>query len=409
MGGAMNDIVKPFSVDKISLLAGSDKLWAEFHANEEELLSKEFGGRTADIIVSAKRRHRTDLSSKSWSKYNHYLKWDDLKSQLKKDCVGNIERIHANQFSIQEFHEMYERPLKPVLIQGLADHWPARTDWNLPRLRSTYGERTFKCGEDDDGYPIRVKLKHFLRYQNSDEPGGAKLDDSPLYIFDSRYDDDKISKQMLDEYQVPHLFSEDLFRMVGEKRRPPYRWILFGPSRSGSNVHIDPLGTSAWNTLIRGHKLWTLFPPDVPKAVVKGKEHVRWKEEDDEPVDWYANVLPRILGKEGPLLRSRMIQFIQKPGETVFVPSNWWHGVLNLDTTIAVTQNFCSSGNFECVWRNTRSGRKKMARSWLKHLEEQRPDLAALAREIDRLDRFDLELEIQNEQKKRDEKKKKKR
>jgi len=385
--------------------AASERLWDSFMSEETRgLVSKKFGGRTASLMRSAKRRHRTDMRCADWSKYGYHTRWEGVRQQMVEMNLDNVERIHEANFTPEEFREKFERPLKPCVIQGLADEWPARTDWGSRRLRQAFGERVFKCGEDDDGYSIKVKLKHFIRYLNSDEEDGAMLDDSPLYIFDSHFDEDPVSKQLLREYFVPSFFNEDLFQYVGEKRRPPYRWILVGPARSGSSVHIDPLGTSAWNTLIRGHKLWTLFPPHIPRLTVKGKQYVNWKVEDDEPVDWNFHILPRILANH-PELKPLVIQFIQKPGETVFVPSNWWHGVLNLDTTVAVTQNFCSTGNFEEVWRQTRTGRRKMAKAWRRSLSVVRPDLSQIAFEIDKNDNFDLDSEIERSEERKRQKK----
>jgi hypothetical protein len=51
-------------------------------------------------------------------------------------------------------------------------------------------------------------------------------------------DDGKATKPLLDDFSVPEYFREDLFQYVGEDRRPPYKWLLLGPKRSGRPLFI---------------------------------------------------------------------------------------------------------------------------------------------------------------------------
>lgn len=64
---------------------------------------------------------------------------------------------------------------------------------------------------------LKVKVKYFLRYLEH------QTDDSPLYIFDSHFDDHEVAKGLLEDFHVPSYFPDDLFSLVGERRRPPYR------------------------------------------------------------------------------------------------------------------------------------------------------------------------------------------
>ena len=314
--------------------------------------------------------------------------------------------LDANTTSVETFQQEYEARGIPSVIRGIPEKegWPATRRWtDLERLENDpdLRNRMFKVGEDDDGKSVKMKLKHFMRYLRDNR------DDSPLYIFDSAFDEDRGGKLLLKDYKVPSYFDEDLFHLVGERRRPPYRWFLIGPERSGTCVHIDPLGTAAWNTLLYGQKRWVLFPPQVPKHIAKGKGLVR-KNEDDEAVHFFDFILPRIKrraaasGGTGDYQDFACYEFTQHAGETVYVPYGWWHAVLNVTHTVAITQNFCSQRNFDIVWTKTRTGRKKMAYKWLCQLDTHYPHLAMRARELNARSNFVMKYEPE-EVKKREE------
>jgi histone arginine demethylase JMJD6 len=335
-------------------------------------------------VARVKRKHRSELQD--WAKQSHAAAWAHWKKRLLAQATLSPPKLHARDLTAESFRRDFQVPMRPAVIAGLADDWPARQSWSFEALLDKHPGLKLKCGEDDDEDPLKLKLKTFLRYQASE----ARLDDSPLYVFDSSFERD--TSPLLRDFSVPFIFDQDLFELVSNRRRPPHRWFLLGPERSGTCLHTDPLGTSAWNTSCRGRKLWAFFPPTAPRQLIKGRQFVR-PGGDDEAVDWFCLLLPQIRAQL-PSQQQDFFFFVQEAGETVFVPHDWWHAVLNLDDTVAVTQNFVDSANFARAWSVTRKGRRKMARKWRERLQQVHPELYAQSLAIDAADGFDLDAEI---------------
>ncbi|KAL1344644.1 hypothetical protein HN51_018514 [Arachis hypogaea] len=247
---------------------------------------------------------------------------------------GNVER--RKDLSLKDFYDQYDAK-KPVMLTGLAETWPARHKWTTDQLLQNYGDVAFKISQRSSR-KVSMKFKDYVSYME------VQHDEDPLYIFDEKFGE--VAPSLLKDYSVPHLFQEDFFDILDAEQRPSYRWLIIGPQRSGASWHVDPALTSAWNTLLSGRKRWALYPPGkVPLGVT-----VHVNEEDGDvnietpsSLQWWLDYYPLLPDEDKP------IECTQLPGETIYVPSGWWHCVLNLETTIAVTQNYVNSNNFEFV------------------------------------------------------------
>ena len=185
--------------------------------------------------------------------------------------------------------------------------------------------------------------------------------------------------------------------------------------RSGSTFHVDPNGTSAWNAVLRGRKKWILFPNDeVPPGVFPSEDNASVVC-PLTPLEWYENFYDTLLSCgdddfEGEETSKRAYHFqetICEAGDVIFVPSQWWHCVVNLppehddqdqdeedrNVHLALTANFVSRSNMPTVLKildsknsNLVSGyddktqRRSLGEAFEKRMREMYPEILENAR-----------------------------
>eukprot|EP00928_Gymnodinium_smaydae_P086711 TRINITY_DN71156_c0_g1_i1.p1 TRINITY_DN71156_c0_g1~~TRINITY_DN71156_c0_g1_i1.p1 ORF type:complete len:432 (+),score=68.96 TRINITY_DN71156_c0_g1_i1:51-1346(+) len=310
---------------------------------------------------------------------------------------GPLVRIDVSTTSASEFREKFSATCQPCMITGVPEGWRASERWSsCDAMLSHYGDVPFKVSEIAAPFvgaqPLKIELPLRLYVEQAEEVAA----DFPFYVFERVGDMAGPRAALFEDFEVPHYFRDDLYDLTEYTRAffPLYRYIVLGVERTGSNLHVDPSCTSAWNTLLCGVKRWALFPPgdsDEYRERIGAPPRAGRKGDAPPPANWWLDVLPR-LKETGADKELGMIECVQRPGETIFVPYGWWHCVLNIGFCTAVTQNLVPPEALPQIWDEFEKDWPNFAPEFAAIVKQKRPDVelppaaqAAAAREEARM------------------------
>jgi hypothetical protein len=247
------------------------------------------------------------------------------RAKLEAQAGTAVPRLHAPE--PERFFAEHWCSLRPCVLSGLVDHWPARQLWSLDHFR-TFGnpEVEVQTGrESDPDFEIRSP-EHKTRM-----PWQALLDrlaaDPTTNDFYVTANNGSVNRRAL-----ARLWSE-IGPIPGylEKNRMGDGFFWMGPRGTITPWHHDL--TQNFLLQLVGEKKVTLAAPHDTPAMRNHRHCFSRFGQDAAPAG-------------GPSTLAVTI----RPGDILFIPVGWWHHVEGLSMTIGMSfTNFVWDNDFESV------------------------------------------------------------
>uniref|UniRef100_A0A672YBI0 Lysine-specific demethylase 8 n=1 Tax=Sphaeramia orbicularis TaxID=375764 RepID=A0A672YBI0_9TELE len=228
--------------------------------------------------------------------------------------------------SLESFKSDYLLPLRPVILEATADHWPAFNEhpWSVEYLRSVAGCRTV---------PVEVGSRY------TDEEWSQTL------LTVNEFIDQYVLNRVSDGAKaVGYLAQHQLFDQIPELKEdiriPDYCCLgdgdedditvnaWFGPGGTVSPLHQDP----QQNFLVQvvGSKYIRLYSPeDTDKlyphqsSLLHNTSQVEVENPDTERFPEFA--------------RAPYLECVLQPGDVLFIPVQHWHYIRSLELSFSVS------------------------------------------------------------------------
>lgn len=260
-----------------------------------------------DPVFLAARRHQQMLRKLESVVANQQKLWES------DPGYGVVEKRRG--VSRDEFVERYVWGCRPVVLQDVAEDWPALRRWSPADLRERFGhlEVEVQVGRNTD--PLfeqnKAQLRQRMRVAEFVDlvlAGGA-TNDHYLTANDEMLRRPEFLPLLQDIGSMPPICDPALLHTAAS--------FWFGPAGTHTPLHHDTL--MLFHTQVVGRKRWRFVSP-LQTPLLYNRMGVY------SPID-----LDRPDHARYPLLReAKVLETVLEPGDTLFLPLGWWHQVSSL-------------------------------------------------------------------------------
>jgi len=164
---------------------------------------------------------------------------------------------------------------------------------------------------------LALEMREYLEWMAAHD---AHLDTQPDWLVDFSLPDDHAlvaaHTRVLDAVLGEH-YTQRLREPLGLSN---YQFMV-GPVLTGASPHFH---YASFRSMVYGRARWFLWPP--AKAFYSTRDIY----------EWYVTDYPTLSGAQRPF------ECVEGPGEVLFVPSLWGHGVMYLEDTVGMASLFRS-------------------------------------------------------------------
>jgi hypothetical protein len=232
-------------------------------------------------------------------------------STIKLEPVPRIKLVDR-----ESFQRDYLIPRRPVVLARMAEEWPALSRWSPEFFRSNYGDRMVKVYDASFAAPGSNYMTNLMEIRFDDYLDKVLCEEADLRMF---------LYNMFQE--IPALRADVILPTIADGFSNRFIFMFFGCRGAVTPIHYDIDMSHVFHTAIYGRKRITLFAADQSARLYRHPFTVRSYVDVDKP-DFTR--FPGLAGATG-------FEVILEPGETLFIPSAYWHHVVYQEAGFAIS------------------------------------------------------------------------